>query len=78
MLIAIGYREEILYWGVITNAIARKYANSAKGIWIMGLSSNTLFGAMHMGNILHGASFQSALIQSFSAIGTGAFSVQSI
>ena len=73
MLIAVGYREEILYRGVITNAIARKYADSAKGIWITVLSSSALFGAMHMGNVLHGASFQSALIQSFSAIGTGAF-----
>lgn len=73
MLIAVGYREEVLYRGVITNAIARKYADSARGIWITVLSSSALFGAMHMGNVLHGASFQSALIQSFSAIGTGAF-----
>lgn len=73
MLLGVGYREEVLYRGVITNAIARKYADSTKGIWITVLSSSALFGAMHMGNILHGASFQSALIQSFSAIGTGAF-----
>ena len=73
MLIAVGYREEVFYRGVITNAIARKYADSARGIWITVLSSSALFGAMHMGNVLHGASFQSALIQSFSAIGTGAF-----
>lgn len=73
MLIGVGYREEVLFRGVITNAIARKYADSTKGIWITVLSSSALFGAMHIGNILHGTSFQSALIQSFSAIGTGAF-----
>lgn len=73
MLVGVGFREEILFRGVITNAIARKYADSTKGIWITVLSSSALFGAMHMGNVFHGVTFQSALIQSISAIGGGAF-----
>lgn len=73
MLIGVGFREEILFRGVIANAIARKYANSKKGLWITVLSSSAMFGAMHMANMLHGVGFEGALIQSLSAFGSGAY-----
>lgn len=73
MLLGVGFREEILFRGVIANAIGRKYANSTKGIWITVISSGVIFGALHMANMFHGVSFQSALIQSIDAIGGGMY-----
>ena len=73
MLIGVGFREEILYRGVITNAIARKYAGSAKGIWITALSSSAMFGAIHLCNVFHGATFSGSLSQTLGAMGSGVF-----
>ena len=71
MLIGVGFREEVMFRGIACNAIARKYAHSIKGIWLTAIASGAVFGALHMGNLFHGVNFQSALIQSFSAFGTG-------
>lgn len=71
MLIGVGFREEILYRGVITNAIARKYGNSKKGLWITVLTSGAMFGAMHLANVFHNVSFGGSLVQALSAFGTG-------
>ena len=73
MLIGVGFREEILYRGVITNAIARKYGNSTKGLWITVLSAGAMFGSMHLANVFHNVTFQGSLIQALSAFGTGVF-----
>ena len=73
MLIGVGFREEILFRGVIANAIARKYANSKKGLWITALCTGAIFGSMHLANVFHGVSFEGALIQSLSAFGSGIF-----
>ena len=66
-ILGIGIREEILYRGVNANAIARKYGNTAKGLWITALCSGALFGAIHLPNVFHGVSFTGALVQSVSA-----------
>lgn len=66
-LLGIGIREEILYRGVNTNAIARKYGSTTKGLWITALSSGAMFGAVHLSNVFHNVSFTGALVQSVSA-----------
>lgn len=73
MLIGVGFREEILYRGVITNAIARKYGGSKKGLWITALSAGAMFGAMHIANVFHNVSFEGALLQALSAFGSGVY-----
>lgn len=70
-LLGVGFREEILYRGVNANAIARKYGNTAKGLWITVLCSGALFGAIHLPNVFHGVSFTGALMQSISAFTGG-------
>jgi membrane protease YdiL (CAAX protease family) len=70
-ILGIGIREEILYRGVNANAIARKYGNTAKGLWITALCSGALFGAIHLPNVFHGVSFTGALMQSISAFTGG-------
>ena len=72
-LIGVGFREEVLYRGVITNAIALKYAGSTKGLWITALSAGAMFGAVHMLNVFTGASFSGALVQSIGAFSGGVF-----
>ena len=72
-LIGIGFREEVLYRGVITNAIALKYAGSTKGLWITALSAGAMFGAVHMLNVFQNVSFTGALQQSISAFIGGVF-----
>ena len=72
-LIGIGFREEVLYRGVITNAIALKYGNSTKGLWITALSTGAMFGAVHMLNVFQNVSFTGALVQSIGAFSGGVF-----
>ena len=64
----VGFREEILYRGVNLNAIARKYGNTTKGLWITLLTSGVLFGAIHLSNVFHGLSFTAAVTQALSAV----------
>lgn len=66
--LGVGFREEILYRGVNLNAIARKYGNTTKGLWITLLTSSVLFGAIHLSNVFHGVSFTGALMQALSAV----------
>ena len=66
--LGVGFREEILYRGVNLNAIARKYGNTTKGLWITLLTSGVLFGAIHLSNVFHGLSFTAALTQALSAV----------
>jgi membrane protease YdiL (CAAX protease family) len=73
MLIGVGFREEVLYRGVVTNAIARKYANSTKGLWITVLSAGAMFGAIHLANAFNNISFSGALAQALGSVGSGIF-----
>ena len=68
MLIGVGFREEILYRGVVANAIARKYGSTTKGLWITALSSGVMFASIHLTNVFHGVSFSGMLMQTRSAI----------
>ena len=71
LMLGIGIREEVLYRGVITNAIARKYGSTTKGLWITVFSASTMFGAMHLSNMLYGVSFAGALTQAIGCIAGG-------
>ena len=71
MMIGIGVREETLYRGIVTNALALKYANSVVGIYITVFVSGVLFGSLHMYNMISGVSFTGALTQSLGAMGIG-------
>ena len=71
VLLGIGIREEILYRGVISNAIARKYGSTTKGLWITALSSGAMFGAMHLSNAFYGVSFAGALTQAIGCVAGG-------
>ena len=71
LLLGIGIREEVLYRGVITNAIARKYGSNTKGLWITALSSGAMFGAMHLSNAFYGVSFAGALTQAIGCVAGG-------
>lgn len=66
--LGVGFREEILYRGVNINAIARKYGNTAKGLWITLLTSGVLFASIHLTNVFHGVSLTGTLMQTASAI----------
>jgi membrane protease YdiL (CAAX protease family) len=71
LLLGIGIREEVLFRGVITNAIARKYGSTTKGLWITALSTGAIFGAMHLSNVFYGVSFAGALTQAVGCIAGG-------
>ena len=73
MLIGVGFREEILYRGVVTSAIARKYGRTTKGLWITVLSAGAMFGAIHLANAFNNISFSGALAQALGSVGSGIF-----
>jgi membrane protease YdiL (CAAX protease family) len=74
-MIGVGVREEMLFRGVVVNALALRYGRSAKGLWGTVLLSGLLFGFVHMFNMLSGVSLGSALVQSLGAAGIGFFFV---
>jgi membrane protease YdiL (CAAX protease family) len=49
-IVGVGIREECIYRGTIQNIVAKKYANSVKGIWITAIVGSFIFGIMHAGN----------------------------
>ena len=72
-VVGIGIREECIFRATIQNILAKKYANSVKGIWITAIVSAVVFGLIHMTNIIAGVEVLSALVQSFTNIGIGLF-----
>ena len=70
-LLGIGIREEVLFRGVNTNAVAFKYGSTTKGLWITVFSTSAMFGVLHLTNVLKGASFSGALVQAIGCIATG-------
>jgi membrane protease YdiL (CAAX protease family) len=80
-VIGVGVREECLCRGVIQNIIAKKYANSVKGIWITVIVSAIIFGLLHVPNILVGmkplALLSQVLTATFTAIFFGAVYLRS-
>ena len=73
ILLGVGFREEILYRGVVANAVARKYGSTTKGLWITAFCSGVMFASIHLTNVFHGVSLTGALMQTFSAIIGGVF-----
>ena len=70
-VLGIGIREECIYRGVIQNIVAKKYANSVKGIWITAIVGAFIFGVMHISNLFGGVSPSAVFAQVISAIFSG-------
>ena len=70
-VIGIGIREEVLYRGVLVNALGLKYAKDAKGLWLTTLIASILFGFTHITNVFFGVPLVNVLIQSLGAVGIG-------
>ena len=71
-IVGVGIREECIYRATIQNIVAKKYANSVKGIWITVIVSAIFFGLCHISNLFFGMHPLSVLSQVISAacIGT--------
>jgi membrane protease YdiL (CAAX protease family) len=69
--LCVGIREECIYRGVIQNVIAKKYANSVKGVWITVLLSSLFFGLCHVSNLLAGMNPLAVLTQVINAVIVG-------
>lgn len=70
-LIGVGFREETIFRGIVTNQIAKKYVKDRKGVLITAFVSALIFGFAHMTNIFYGVSLLSGTIQSLAAVGIG-------
>lgn len=70
-LFGIGFREETIFRGIVTNQIAKKYIKDRKGVLFTAAISGIIFGFAHMTNIFYGVNVFNALIQSLAAAGIG-------
>ena len=70
-VLCVGIREECIYRGIIQNIVAKKYANSVKGIWITAIVGAVIFGLMHLGNLFVGVEPAAVFAQVPSAAVTG-------
>lgn len=71
-LLGIGLREDLLYRGVLQSALAIKYADSSKGIWLTVAVSSIAFGLLHFLNMFTGTTFEAAFYQVLGAAALGA------
>ena len=74
MAIAAGFYEETIFRGV-TVPIGMRYFKSEKRVGILVLISALVFGLMHIGNIMNGASIQMGIAQGIATIFAGIFFV---
>ena len=72
MAIEAGFYEETIFRGV-TVPIGMRYFKSEKRVGILVLISALVFGLMHIGNILNGASIQMGIAQGVATIFAGIF-----
>jgi membrane protease YdiL (CAAX protease family) len=70
-MIGIGIREEVIFRGIIGNALASKYATDKKGLWFAVIVSGLLFGGVHINNIFYGVKLMGLIAQIVSACGAG-------
>jgi membrane protease YdiL (CAAX protease family) len=70
-VLCVGIREESIYRGIIQNIVAKKYANSVKGIWITAIVGSAIFGVMHISNLFGGVSPSAVFAQVISAMFSG-------
>lgn len=72
MAIAAGFYEETIFRGV-TVPIGMRYIRSEKRVGILVLISALVFGLMHIGNIINGASIQMGIVQGVATTFAGIF-----
>jgi membrane protease YdiL (CAAX protease family) len=71
-IFGVGIREECIYRATIQNIVAKKYANSVKGVWITAVVSAFIFGIMHAGNFFTTTTNPSSIVlQIISAMFSG-------
>jgi membrane protease YdiL (CAAX protease family) len=70
-VVGIGIREECIYRATLQNIVAKKYANSVKGIWISTIISAAIFGLSHVTNLFYGVEPLAVLAQVLSATMVG-------
>lgn len=70
MAIAAGFFEETIFRGA-TVPIGMRYIRSEKRVSIIALFTALVFGLMHIGNIIHGASVTMGIIQGVATIFAG-------
>ena len=66
-VVGVGVREECIFRATIQNILAKKYANSVKGIWITAIVAALIFGLSHLTNVLFGVEPLAVLTQVISA-----------
>jgi membrane protease YdiL (CAAX protease family) len=66
-IVGVGIREECIYRAAIQNIVARKHANSVKGIWITVIISSLIFGLTHATNLFFGMDPLAVLAQVISS-----------
>ena len=70
-IVGVGVREECLYRATIQNIVAKKHANSVKGIWITVIVSSIIFGLTHATNLFFGMDPRAVLAQVISSAALG-------
>ena len=70
-IVGIGVREECIYRAITQNIIAKKHANSVKGVWITAIVGASIFGLMHISNVFVDVNPISVLSQVISAAFVG-------
>ena len=70
-IVCVGLREEFIYRATYQNIIAKKHANSVKGIWTTVLISSAIFGLCHIFNLIYGTHPLSVLAQVVDAFVVG-------
>ena len=66
-VVGIGIREECIFRATIQNILAKKYANSVKGIWLTAGGSALIFGLTHITNLFFDMDPMAVLTQMLSA-----------
>lgn len=61
-ILGVGIREECIYRATVQNIVAKKYANSVKGIWITAIVGAFIFGIMHAGNFFTTTTTPSSIV----------------
>ncbi|MBQ1439435.1 MAG: CPBP family intramembrane metalloprotease, partial [Solobacterium sp.] len=72
-LFQIGFLEESVFRGVISNLLGFRYGKDTKGIWTAVLFSSAAFGLTHLTNILNGVTLLNAVLQSVVAFIMGIY-----
>lgn len=62
-VLGVGIREECIYRATLQNIVAKKHANSVKGIWISLIVASIFFGVCHITNLLYGVHLYAVLTQ---------------